>query len=191
MPPCSPSRASSARRVCARERAERAVDLIGGDVVEAMALDSLLLQPHAARRAQQHMSPDDVGLDESVGAENRAIDMGLRGKVHDRVDALLPQQLLDERTVGDVAVDEAKGRLIIGHAQAGEIACIGERIEHHHTLLRMLLQPVVDEVATDESGSAGHKQARHSSPPARPRAARRANAPSPVRARRAMSCRAR
>ena len=56
------------------------------------------------------MSADDVGLDEGVGALDRAVDVRFGGEVHDGVDALLAQQLLDQRGIADIAVDESELR---------------------------------------------------------------------------------
>jgi len=65
-------------------------------------------------------------------------------------------QFVDQIQVGDIAVNEVD---VAGHrVQRRTVASVGERVEHGHRHLRPLAHRVVDEIRTDESGSAGHKQ---------------------------------
>ena len=51
-------------------RRERAIYLIGRDVMEAMRVTLLAIQPERSRRLEQHMSAHDIGSHEFVGAQN-------------------------------------------------------------------------------------------------------------------------
>src|SRR5699024_6275646 len=76
---------------------DRPVDLVGGDVHEPGDLVP-------ACRFQQVLGGDDVGEHEVGSTCDGAVDVGLRGKVHDLVDTA--HHLVDGLDVADVALDE-------------------------------------------------------------------------------------
>ena len=82
--------------------AERAVDLVGGDLQEAA--DAAI-----HRRPQQHHRSQDVGVEEGRRLFDRAVDVRFRGEVDDGVGAEVVHQAGDCRRVGDVAFLEAVG----------------------------------------------------------------------------------
>ncbi len=57
--------------------------------------------------------------------------MRLGGEMHQRVDVVPHQQVVHESVVADVAADEMHELAIDDVLDAGEVAGIGERIEHH------------------------------------------------------------
>ena len=73
-------------------------------------------------------------------------------KVHDGIGHR--HNLVQQRRVADVAVDEVHASL----RDPGEVllvAGVGERVEHGHVHLGLVVDHPVDEVAPDETGSAG------------------------------------
>ena len=83
-------------------------------------------------------------------------------EVHDGVDALGAQEILDERGVADAAVNETQLGTFLGARQSREIAGIRQRIEDDEPLARMPRQPVMHEIRTDEAGASGDEQATQS-----------------------------
>ena len=57
-------------------------------------------------RLQQHVGAIDVGLDKGVGLHQRAVDVGLGGKVDDGVDLVGLHGGIHGRSVGNVALDK-------------------------------------------------------------------------------------
>ncbi len=100
---------------------------------------------------EQHLGAEDVGHDELGGPADRAVDVRLRGEVHDRV---APHGgLLDGAMIGDVALVELVG-------DPGEVLAIpgvGQLVEHDDLVLR--LHETADEVRADEPGAAGDEHA--------------------------------
>ena len=87
------------------------------------------------------------------GFVERVVVVALGGVVHHRV--VLAEELVDERRVRDVALDEAEA--ILGQAvEGGEVAGVGELVEHGDRVVGVR-ERVVDEVRADEAGAAGHE----------------------------------
>src|SRR5690606_18589216 len=103
---------------------------------------------------EQREAAVDVGADRRGGVPDRAIDMGLRGEVHDRARAVPGQQSIDQPAVADVAVHEEMARIALEQAQVAQVARVGQRVEVQHRLVATG-EPVEDEVAADEAGAAG------------------------------------
>ena len=147
-----------------------AVDLVGRHVQEAesrfcVALETL---PGRARRFEQYERADDVGLDERRRPVDRAIDMAFGGEVHHRARAMLGEELLEQRGIADVAVDENVSRFPGHGLEARKVAGIGELVEVHHGFAAGA-DPVEDEVRADEARAAGHEDGHARAPAARPR----------------------
>ena len=134
-----------ARRVV---QCEVAVHLVGGDVVEAHVV--------LARGLQQAKRAVHVGAHERLRVGDGVVVVGLGGEVHDGVHA--GDDLLQQRLVADVAVDE--GHALLGDAgEVVQVAGIGERVQHDDVHVRLVVHHPVDEVASDEPGSAGDDDA--------------------------------
>jgi hypothetical protein len=101
------------------------------------------------------MRADDVGLHDRVRAVDGSIDMRLRGKVHDGVDRLLTQQLLNQGRIADIAMNEAVLRSGFGGLQMSPTTGAYQGIEHQQPVARVLRQPEMHEVRADEAGTAG------------------------------------
>ena len=104
---------------------------------------------------------DDVGLDESFGSFDGVVDMAFRRKVDDALDVVLVEEVVYQRFIADVSLDEG----VVGHTSAFpevvQVACIGEFVEVDDMVVWVFLREVRDEVGTDESGSTGYEDAFH------------------------------
>ncbi len=86
--------------------------------------------------------------------------MALCREMDDGVDAVLAQERVDERAIGDVALDEA---VPPARVEAGEVlarAGVGERVEGDHARRRIRPEEVVNEARPDEAGAAGDEDPR-------------------------------
>ena len=107
-------------------------------------------RPVLARGLEQHEGAVDIGAQEGLGTVDRPVDMALGGKVHDRARAVLGQQAVDQRTVGDVAAHEMVPGIALDGGQIFEVAGIGQRVEADDRLAGGT-QPLEHEVGTDET----------------------------------------
>ena len=83
---------------------EGAVNLIGRNVVETEALPRPILEfaPIGARRLEQRIGADDVGLDEGGRAVDRPVDVGFGGQMHHRTGPVLGEDAPQRGTVTDI-----------------------------------------------------------------------------------------
>ena len=149
---CVVRRAGTIRRVLAERlvRVERevAVDLARRDVVEAA-------DPDLTRCIAECLRAEHVGADETSGVEDRQAVVRLGGEVNDRVESVAREDLLDERLVADVAVDEGDRTALFQRGDGRLVAGIGECVQHDDDIARVALGPETHEVRADETGSAG------------------------------------
>src|SRR5205807_4688732 len=124
-------------------------------MMKAMCRYAPLLEPYLPRGFEQRMRAGDIRLEKCIRSEDRSVDVRLGGEVHDGVEALIAQQGFDELRIANVAVDETQIGVILHGIQIGEVAGIGERIEHDQPLARVFLEPVMNEIGTDKSGATG------------------------------------
>ena len=119
-------------------RLQRAEHLVGRDleIPETLALGGRPPVDHRAGRFEHTQRAGDVGLDESVRALDRAVDMALGGEVGDGVEPLALEQALDQRAIEDRAFDEAVARIGVHTTTIRflQVTRISQRVEHHHTL---------------------------------------------------------
>ena len=126
-----------------------AVDLIRRDLM--VAVDAVL-----AAGVEQHARADDIRLQEDLRILDGAVDMRLRRKVDDNVRLLLLKDAVDSLAVRDVRADELEVLLLHRRLERLKIARIRQLVDADDAVARMLLEHVVDEVRTDEAGTAGH-----------------------------------
>ena len=106
-----------------------------------------------ARRLEQHEGAEDVGLDELARRVDRAVDVGLRGEVDDRIAAL------DRGRHGVAVGDVAHGQLNPVRGQALEVlaaARVGQLVEHANGVLRVRIEAPSNVCGADEAGATGH-----------------------------------
>ncbi len=117
----------------------------------------------AAGSLEQAEGAHEVGHDEVLGTINAAIDVALGSEVHHGVDLVLAEQAGEERSVQDVALNEDVARIVLECGEIGEITRVGELVviddlrDGHATLRSRRTEEVVDEIGTDEAGTAGDK----------------------------------
>ena len=166
-------RARAQRRLLGKQQlrpVERqvAVDLIGRDLMEA---DVSVF----AAGVHEHGRADDVRLQKQRRVGDRAIHMALGREVDDHVGALLGKEGIDRLTVADVHPGKAEIRLAEQRRERGEIAGIGELVDAHEPVVRIVRAQVKQEIRADEAGAAGY-ESNHAVPsqtpacPPRPRA---------------------
>ena len=127
-----------------------AVDLVGGHLV--IPLDAVL-----PAGVHHHGSAQDIGLEEHLGVLNGAVHMALRCEVDHNIGVFLLKELVDGIPVTDVDLAEAEVGVLHGRFQGGQVARIGQAVHAHHPVLRVIFQQIVNEVAADKAGTAGHE----------------------------------
>ncbi len=125
-----------------------AVDLVGGDLVEAL---------HTVLPAgiHQNLGAENVGLQEDTGILNAAVNMGFRREVDNDVGLLLCEETVHRRPVTDVRPDEAEVRLVHDGRQGRYVPRVGELVQADDAPAGMDLEHMEDEVGADKPGPAG------------------------------------
>ena len=126
-----------------------AVDLIRRDLM--VAVDAI-----PAAGVEQHARADDIRLQEDLRILDGAVNMRLRREVDDDVRLLLLEDAVDSLTVRDIRADELEVLLLHRRLKRLKIARIRQLVDADDAVARMLLEHVVDEVRTNEAGTAGH-----------------------------------
>lgn len=98
------------------------VDLIGGDVDEALDADLL-------GRLEQHVGAVDVGVGETVRVSEAQVDVRLGGEVEDGVDVVALEAVHHLGGVGDVALVEGEVPLVIEGAGVVERSTVVELVK--------------------------------------------------------------
>ena len=139
-----------------------AVDLVRGDVVEALAL-ILLGQafPIELGSLQQRERTHHVGACKGEGIFDGTVHVTLGGQMDDAVDLLVLHQLIEGVEVTDVHPDELVIRFVLNVLQIGQIAGIGELVEIDDIILGILVHKEANNMASDESGAAGDNNILH------------------------------
>ena len=65
------------------------------------------LHPIGPRRFEQTVCAEHIGADEGIGAIDRAVNMALRGQVHDDVGRVRVKHGIHRGTVANIGLDEA------------------------------------------------------------------------------------
>jgi hypothetical protein len=100
----------------------RAVDFIGGDVVEVE-------MGQAPDDFKEVGGADDVGENKVVGGGDAPVDVGLGGDVDDGIDLVCFAEGLNEGFRGDIAVDEEESRIALNRLKVAEIGSVGEEVQ--------------------------------------------------------------
>src|SRR5437868_13142280 len=120
-----------------------------------ICLPAAVFRPGAAQRVEQHLRADDVRPHEGTRLRDRPVDVRLCREVYDRIDRVLGEQLCDDFSVCNVTANEADPTTGFQTVKGGEVAGIGQGIDHNKAILRMLAEPVVHEVTSDEPRATG------------------------------------
>ena len=134
---------------------QSAVDLVGADVVEALAL-VLLRQgfPVEFGGLEQGERAHDVGAGKGEGILDAAVHVALGGQVDDAVDVLLLHELEEGVEVADVHPDKLVVRPFLDVLQVRQVARVRELVEVDDAVVRILRDEEADDVRTDETGAA-------------------------------------
>jgi len=148
---------------------EAAVHLVGRNMQEAECALRPRFQslPVTARGSQQCVRADDIGLDEGLRPENRAIDMRFGGEVHHRKRFVLGEQLGDQGLIADVAVHEYMVTVGLQAVEVLGVPGISQEIEVNDARQS---EPArgEHEVSADEASTAGDKPGLHGAFPVGP-----------------------
>ena len=93
--------------------------------------------------------------------------MGLGGEVDDEVDVLFAHDRFDGPGVAQVSMDKPEVRAGLDGGEAGAVAGIGQRVEHHDPVAGVPRQPVLGEVGAKETGAAGDQHTPQGRQPSR------------------------
>ena len=98
----------------------------------------------------------------AIRIQQRAVDVGLGGEVHDRVG--VSGEGVDEGDIADVAFDEPVPDLALELRQVREVAGVGQLVEHRDLDLWALGAHEPDEVRAYETGASGDQEAARRAP---------------------------
>ena len=100
----------------------------------------------------------EIGANKRIGPRNGAINVALCCKVHNSVCGVVSHNPRDQVGVTDITLGKVNAAGLLQRFKAETITRIGQRIQHHHCVVRVGVGPVVDEVHADESCSARDHQ---------------------------------
>ncbi len=135
--------------------AQRAVHLVGGDVVEEFALK--VPRPSAAAGLQQVDRADDVGLNEGHGPGDGAVHVRLSRQMEHRPEPVLGENRLQIGRISDVALEEGVVLPPLHIRKVLQVARVGELIEVEDVIVRVGLHKQPHHVRADEAGPAGNQ----------------------------------
>ena len=98
---------------------------------------------------------DDVGLDEILGAVDRAIHVAFRRKVDDGARPGFREQLAHQLRIADVAMYENVARIIFEGREVFQIARVGQLVQADYAF-SALRKPIEDKIRADKARTAGH-----------------------------------
>ncbi len=100
---------------------------------------------------QKQLRAEDVRAGEEARIDDGETVVRLGREVDDDLDLVLAQDVLDDVEVGDVGLDERN----VGAFEIRPVSGVGQKVERDDAVVRVPLEPVVDEVRADEAGRAG------------------------------------
>ena len=142
---------------------QRAVHLVGGDVVEA-ARDNhpfgavhLIAEglPERLRGLQHRQGADDIGPGEGEGILDGTVHVGFGRQVDDAVHPVVGDDPQHRLEIADIGLDEEVVGPVLDVPEVREIARVGELVQVDDPVLRVFVHEQPHDVAADETGSAG------------------------------------
>src|SRR6266849_886765 len=108
-----------------------------------------------------------IGANKVIRPKDGTIHMAFRGKMHDRARLVKLQQSAQEFAIAHVSLYEAISRIGRNAEQVSWVAGVGQLVEVNYRS-SFLLNPLQDEVGTDETRSSGdHNRFFHVRKPSR------------------------
>ena len=129
-----------------------AIDLVGRDVIEELAL-VLLRQtlPIGLGSLQERQRTHHVGLGKRKRVLDRAVYVTLSSQVDDAVDLLVLHQLQEGVEVADVHLYKLVVGLVLDVLQVGEVARIRQLVQIDDVILRILVHKQAHHVASNKA----------------------------------------
>ena len=138
---------------------EGSIHLVGGDLVEALALVPLgEALPIGLGGLEQGEGAHHIGLSEGEGVLDAAVHVALGCQMDDAVHMFFLHQLQDALKVADVHLDKLVVGLVFNVLQVGQVTGIGELIQIDNPVLGVLIDEQPYDMAADETGSAGDEE---------------------------------
>ena len=135
---------------------QRTVNLIGGDVIEALPLvflgEGIPPEPGGLQQAQ---GPQHVRPCERERVLDAAVNVALSSQMDDAIDILLPHQFVHPVEIADVSLDERIVRPVLDVLEVGKIAGIGQLIDIDDMIVGILRHEKAHYVRANETGSSG------------------------------------
>ena len=139
-------------------RAEAAIDLVGGDVVEPAAGRPGCEPQTGAAGFQQVERADDVGVNEIARAGDGAVHVRFGRQVHDVVMACCRRPAARRPCRADPPSRKTYFGCFATPGQVLQVAGVGQAIQVDELLDLGPVDDVVDQVGADEAGAAGDEQ---------------------------------
>ena len=136
---------------------EGAIDFVGRDVVETLAL--VLLGeafPVELCGLEQGERSHHVRLREGERVLDGTVHVAFGGQVNDAVDLFILHELVERVEVADVHLHELVVRLALDILQVREVARIGQLVEVDNLVFRILIDKEAHHVAANEACAAGN-----------------------------------
>ena len=141
---------------------EGAIDFVGRDVVETLAL--VLFGeafPVELRGLQQAQSSHDVRLRKRERVLDGAVHVAFCRQVNDAINMFVLHELVERVKVADVHLHELVVRLVLDILEVREVARIGKLIEVDNLVFRVLVHEQANHVAPDKACTAGNDDILH------------------------------
>ena len=107
---------------------------------------------------EQIEGADDVCLNEIARATDRAIDVRFRGEVQDMANGMLLHDTQDFDFVAQIDLFENVFWMPANFFEIGQVSGIGQAIEIDQSLDHVLIDDMLNQVRTDETGAAGYEE---------------------------------
>ena len=114
-----------------------------------------ILFPVIPGRFKKLEGPLDVAINEWRRIVDAAVDMGFRSKVNHRIDGKLFEHLIELFLFSEISLKKMIIRLGFNPSQVGEVPCICQRVKIDDRVTRVLSQPIMNQVRTNETGTPG------------------------------------
>ena len=115
---------------------QRAIDLIGGDMVKPEAFRPPLRHPPRARRFKKRCSAQHIGGHKRIRPVNRAVHMAFGGQMHDCVRGKAGNRSIHRRPIPDIRFKEAVKRAVRHAGHVVQTGGIAQYIEVQHLVSR-------------------------------------------------------
>ena len=141
---------------------ECAIDFVGRDMVETLALVSLgKAFPIEFGGLEEGERAHHVGAGKSKGIFDRTVDVALGGKVDNALYLVLLHEGVEGVEVADVHLDKRIVGLVLDVLEVGEVARVGEFVETDDMVVGILVDEKSNDVAADKTGTTGDDDGFH------------------------------